>query len=503
MNKPKGEVVFRTETNVVVNALAGTGKTTTIKNAVERLFWNPFKTGFVPSEEQTVIIDAIREAKSGGRIHMTSFSTDAADQLAVGLPEGVTSGSTYGMGLGWCKRAGMAGRIDRKDWKYGRILSEFMSSGNWEESSRWKGNRLNILELCKKARLELHRQMTWSQIEDLAEHYGIEIPYSGRELATEALNFLLMQGLKHLDEFDYVDMVWVPCMLGLVEKTFDHLFVDEYQDMGKAQQEICYRSARRLVAIGDPNQAIYGFIGADANATQSFCNVLGRRSQGVKELPLTYTRRCPKTVVAEANKIVPTLKALPEAPDGDVQYVDCDSFDPKKILTPRDMLICPTNAPLILLMFQLQKLGIKAYIRKSDIVDQMLSYVNRYEDRGIEELRKALEKQLDSCSNSTSKSARIVRDKYTCLREIADKCLFVADVAKSINRMFADNMPGAIRLSTVHRSKGLEARKVVFWEYNNCGAYARLPWERIQGKNLLYVGITRSMQSLVMARGNR
>lgn len=500
------------EPNVIVNALAGTGKTFTLKTGNNQLHGLPRPKDKKLTEEQEAIVAAIcPEDLAPGKCHMTSFSNDATEQLIFDTPAGVGGNSTYGMGLACAKKAGLASRVEPGDWKYGAHLTEFLKGIGSEADKRWPGFRMDTLELCKKARLELYREMTPEQVQDLADHYGIDVPggrlatgspMTGLELVTEALNYMLKAGLAQSDKFDYVDMVYIPTLLCLIDKKYDTLFVDEYQDMGKAQQEICYRSARRIVAIGDPNQAIYGFIGADANATQSFCNALSSTFRGVKLLPLTYTRRCGKAIVEEANKLVPELKALPEAPDGLVRKISCAEFTPDKSLTPRDMMICPTNAPLISLMFRLTDRGIKAYVRKSDIVKRMCTYCDRYADKDIGELRKAIDRILEQAQGN-SRKARMQRDQYGCLKKICERCDTPQKVVFTINGMFAnDNYPGAIRLSTVHRSKGLEADRIIFWEWDRCGQYAELPWEFQQAKNLEYVGKTRARHELVLCRSD-
>lgn len=488
---------FNDAPNVVVNALAGTGKTTTIAEAVHALSGNS-RRPFKPSEEQREIIETIQLQKYVGRMHMTSFSTDATEQLQEKVPACVEASSTYGMGLAAAKRLGMAGRVDRGDWKYGAILTEFMKGIRDDE--RHKGMRMDLLSLCGKARLNLSMQLNEEQLEDLAAHYGIDIPWNGKQLFLDAINHLLLEGRRQENYFDYVDMVYIPCVLGILSPKYDQLFVDEYQDMGKAQQEVCCRVGRRIIAIGDPNQAIYGFIGADCNATESFRRRLTDRFGGVKVLPLSYTRRCGHEIVAEANKIVPALKALPEAPQGIVKNTSCDAFNPMG-LNPGDMLICPTNAPLVSLMFRLNKAGIVAFIRKSDIVDRMIDYVQGYEEKGFDKLVGGIEKMLESVQGKNTRKARQIRDRYQAMKEICEQEYTISGVIRSIAMMFDNkDRPNAVKLSTVHRAKGQEADRVVFWEWDRCGAYAELPWEKVEANNLKYVGVTRAKHELIMCR---
>ncbi len=58
----------------------------------------------------------------------------------------------------------------------------------------------------------------------------------------------------------------VPSVADAVRSTYRHVFVDEFQDLNPVQIRILrllVQSGVRLTAIGDPNQAIYGFRGAD------------------------------------------------------------------------------------------------------------------------------------------------------------------------------------------------------------------------------------------------
>ncbi len=58
-----------------------------------------------------------------------------------------------------------------------------------------------------------------------------------------------------------------------VHERFRYVFVDEYQDINPAQHDllkILVEGGARITAIGDPNQAIYGFRGADTRYFYSF-----------------------------------------------------------------------------------------------------------------------------------------------------------------------------------------------------------------------------------------
>lgn len=87
---------------------------------------------------------------------------------------------------------------------------------------------------------------------------------------------LRLKGLIDFDDMPLIafrivkDNLWVRSAL---LARFPVLFVDEYQDLGQALHELvlllCFESGIRLFAVGDIDQSIYGFTGANPNLLQS------------------------------------------------------------------------------------------------------------------------------------------------------------------------------------------------------------------------------------------
>lgn len=228
------------------------------------------------------------------------------------------------------------------------------------------------------------------------------------------------------------------------------------------------------------------------------------------------TRRCAKSIVHRANRFVEELTALPDAPEGQVyekvskgQFFS-DHLD--KILNqygriklgPNDlMVICPTNAPLISMMFNMQKRGIKSYINGGDITGSMMTFVKKHMDQGMSVLRVEVQRKLDQIGNrknSTSKQNQL--DLYEALDNICMECTTADLVVKSINNMFSDvRRPGWIELSSIHKAKGREADTIVIWNIDRCQSpYSELPWQFQQDRNLEYVATTRAKRTLYCIR---
>lgn len=69
---------------------------------------------------------------------------------------------------------------------------------------------------------------------------------------------------------DFTDMLYLPFRWKLAPiQQYDFLFIDECQDLSKAQFALAVKYDKqesRILAVGDPQQSIYGFTGADINS---------------------------------------------------------------------------------------------------------------------------------------------------------------------------------------------------------------------------------------------
>jgi superfamily I DNA/RNA helicase len=101
---------------------------------------------------------------------------------------------------------------------------------------------------------------------------------------------------------DFDDMLYLPLLHNVSFDKKNYIFIDEAQDTNGVQRELLKRMLApggngRLVAVGDPSQAIYGFRGADATAMQQM-----REEFAMTVMPLNVCYRCSKAVVEEARK---------------------------------------------------------------------------------------------------------------------------------------------------------------------------------------------------------
>ena len=295
---------------------------------------------------------------------------------------------------------------------------------------------------------------------------------------------------------DFDDMIFLPVFMNFPIPQYDRVCVDETQDLNAAQIALLLRAVKpggRITAVGDPRQAIYTFRGAGSD---SFGDV--QRALGAKVLPLSVSYRCSRTVVAEARKWVPDIEAAPEAPVGSVSQVTEHAL--RKGAQPGDFVLSRANAPLLPLCLHFLKQGIPAAIEgrdvgtklasvarraKTDDVDKMLAYVDRWVALEVARLAK---RKRDSSG---------VEDLAECLHALAEGETSVKVILSKIDTLFADKVSTArITLSSTHKAKGKERDRV--WLLRD----TYMKRQSQEEENLIYVGITRARLDLfIVSKG--
>jgi superfamily I DNA/RNA helicase/RecB family exonuclease len=131
--------------------------------------------------------------------------------------------------------------------------------------------------------------------------------------------------------YDYAEIVRIAAgLLGAAatrqreRDSYDAVFVDEYQDCDPAQEALLQALAgdgRDLVAVGDPDQSIYAFRGADVRVLASFPDKFaGPDGSPAPVIALRSCRRSGRVLLAASRRIARRLPAAPAAgrnPGGD------------------------------------------------------------------------------------------------------------------------------------------------------------------------------------------
>jgi DNA helicase-2/ATP-dependent DNA helicase PcrA len=118
--------------------------------------------------------------------------------------------------------------------------------------------------------------------------------------------------LRKEDAFDIDDLIVYPVRLlqaggacaEQVRERYTWICIDEYQDINAVQYQLVRHLAphhhSNILAIGDPDQAIYGFRGADNTFIRAFKD--DYPSAAVYELKTSY--RCPRTILTASDQVM-------------------------------------------------------------------------------------------------------------------------------------------------------------------------------------------------------
>ncbi|MGB9376933.1 MAG: UvrD-helicase domain-containing protein, partial [Mycobacteriales bacterium] len=162
---------------------------------------------------------------------------------------------------------------------------------------RLRERALNSDDLRALAKQE--RRDDWRAAADFFDEYaavlrGRETDYA--ELVTEALRLL---------ETDLT-------VLADVRDRYHAVFVDEYQDTDPAQERMLQLLAgdgRDLVVVGDPDQSIYGFRGADVSCLLDFPDRFPTRGGPAPVLSLSVSRRAGAGLLDVSRQVAGRLPA--------------------------------------------------------------------------------------------------------------------------------------------------------------------------------------------------
>lgn len=507
--------------HVEVGALAGTGKTTMLVEGMKAQRGLPTK--ITPSSQQEAVWDQLKLGRSDS-VMFGAFGHDIAAELKRRLVEcgldkiRCEAKTMHGMGLKAIHKAGLNVTEDPSDKNEEKIVCELLDVTPQmlrKDKPTLLMASARLAGLCK---LNL-KEPTHEELDLLSSYYDVDTGTEIDRMVTyDLVPNILERSKEPRGSISFDDMVWLPNVLNLRMWKNDLLLGDETQDWNKAQEGIARRSGYRLVLVGDENQSIYGFAGADVQGMRRRRDELGKEPRGHVCLPLTVTRRCGKAIVEEARQYVPSFEAHPDNPEGEVNEAmyplqpagfqktrivpDSETYLP--LVQDGDMVLCRSNAPLVSQCFKQISLGRNAFILGRAFGQGLVALVEKLKATSLNDLVTKLESWRDkevgmeNAKKFPSESRlQAIQDKYDCIMTFCMDAATPADVVYRINLVFSDTSKPGIRHSSIHRAKGLEAQNVFFLQPSV--VYSRSPkteWEAQQERNLSYVGITRAIGSL-------
>ncbi len=319
---------------------------------------------------------------------------------------------------------------------------------------------------------------------------------------------VMQLSLQRSYEISFDDMVWLPVSLGIVRPEYDLVVGDEAQDLNLLQLTMVQQIVKptgRVCLVGDDKQAIYGFRGALPNGM----GIMKERLQaGV--LTLTQTFRCPKKVVAMAQSLVPDYLAHESNPEGTVEHVTHDKL--AELARVGDAILSRVNAPLMRVCLTLLKRGTTARIEGKDIAKQLQNIIKDIGGNDISAFLTDLEAWRvtalgKAVGRKADQKAELIQDQFETLEALAEASNSVKDMSNRLYSLFADvddNPRPSVVCSSVHKAKGLEWPRVFILNETFNRQHKNATVESMEEeKNIHYVAITRTMESLFVVNAGK
>jgi len=262
------DAVQNTTDSLMVEAVAGSGKTTTIVEVAKLL----------PRDKFAVFL---------------AFNKNIAEELKVRLPYWVQARTFHSHSF-----AALRNHLEKPakvDPDKTRVLLDKNLDGDREDLFTYLPFVKKLVGLAKS---QATRLPNWSE---LVDYHELETE-GDLEFGICLANDVFIDSLSSQELIDYDDMLYMTWALDAPFPLADYVFVDEAQDLNSIQHALLLRMLKadgRIIIVGDPWQSIYAFRGADSDSMAR----LGRQFN-CRQLPLSVSYRCSKAVVREAQDIL-------------------------------------------------------------------------------------------------------------------------------------------------------------------------------------------------------
>lgn len=289
---------------------------------------------------------------------------------------------------------------------------------------------------------------------------------------------------------DYNDQILMPTVFHGAFPRYPLTLVDEAQDLSALNHATLRKmiGTRRLIAVGDPNQAIYGFRGAHEESMSKL-----KSDFDMTEMHLSISFRCPRAVVRHAHWRAPTMRWPEWAAEGEVKHLGHWSAED---LPESATIICRNNAPLFRLAIKLLMAQRPVELHGKDVVASLTKIMRKFggsDLRSVDVLAKIDAWEVREKEKNKHRAHGSIEDRAECMRIFAAQGSDLGEALAYAQHLVQMHSP--LKLMTGHKAKGLEFDHVFFLDSDLVGMEDQEP-------NLRYVIITRAKQTLTYIRSD-
>ena len=526
------------QSNMLVNALAGSGKSTTACMLSEHSKTSDLYIAFNAS----VVEEFKKKIKNPKTKVMTMHSLAYSIMLYNVEQESKDSGEKpKGFGSQRSKRT-----VNLDNFKPHKILDEEITKryGRYIEFAKrgfLKDNYVNLYNLCRLTLTDMSSNKDVSRLIDdhvLFLYYGDE-GYSAPDIS-EITSTLKILDTKSRQQFetqgviDFTDMLWITFNKLKYDNwevpywaLYTNIYCDEVQDFSNIQLnflKFIKRAKGRYVFIGDFHQAIYNFAGANAQAF----NQIPKMFAPVETFDLPICYRCAKSHLSRVNREY-GIPILPrdDAPMGFVKTIDKNKIS--EYAKAGDMVISRKNKWIAEVVLDLARNGTPIFIEDKEMVGAIKRQILSSKCTSVGTLEKFLQKVISNYNKKlfeiVSKNVREGGHEEERLEAVAetnskiDNTSFLLEILEgylenhtsfdSVSKFsdFVDKLlnttpsSDCVRLCSIHKAKGLEATNVfVLNEAKINFDFRNSKEQNVQEKNLSYIATTRAKEGLYLVK---
>ncbi len=449
LNKQQKQAVLNAEGPVLVVAGAGTGKTRVVAHRIANLI----SRGINPGQ-----ILAVTFTNKAAQEMVERIGRLAMPDLKKGLP---TIGTFHAITAEILRKHGnkivISPRFSISDEKESFDIIKSIIEELGLNLRQFKPNIIQNIISQKKSRLDFTEKIHKNRDTEAKE-----------ELFPQNFNLILKRYNRHLKEknaLDFDDLIQKtallfeenPAILKIYQEKWPYIHIDEYQDTDDIQHYLVRLLAEKtnnLCAVGDEDQSIYGFRGAD------FRNILNfeKTWPSAKIICLERNYRSTKKIIDAANAIIAENKLRRQKN-----------------------------------LFSRRKAGKKLTAFEAEDEHEEADFVAK-------NIKKILQKETlpRRQAGLTSPIAVLCRANYQF--PVFEKAFhrYSLPYQAGLSQDSFLNGKGVIRLMTVHAAKGLEF-KHVFIAGLEKGLFPHFGGEKEEERRLFYVALTRSQEKIFLS----
>lgn len=526
------------QSNMLVNALAGSGKSTTACMLSEHSKTSDLYIAFNAS-----VVEEFKKKIKNPKTKVMTMHSLAYSIMLYNVEQESKDSEEKPKGFG-SQRSKRTVSLD--NFKPHKILDEEITKryGRYIEFAKrgfLKDNYVNLYNLCRLTLTDMSSNKDVSRLIDdhvLFLYYGDE-GYSAPDIS-EITSTLKILDTKSRQQFetqgiiDFTDMLWITFNKLKYDNwevpywaLYTNIYCDEVQDFSNIQLnflKFIKRAKGRYVFIGDFHQAIYNFAGANAQAF----NQIPKMFAPVETFDLPICYRCAKSHLSRVNREygIPILPC-DDAPLGFVKTIDKNKIS--EYAKAGDMVISRKNKWIAEVVLDLARNGTPIFIEDKEMVGAIKRQILSSKCTSVGTLEKFLQKVISNYNKKlfeiVSKNVREGGHEEERLEAVAetnskiDNTSFLLEILEgylenhtssdSVSKFsdFVDKLlnttpsPDCVRLCSIHKAKGLEATNVfVLNEAKINFDFRNSKEQNVQEKNLSYIATTRAKEGLYLVK---